>query len=209
MALANTLFACGHKPGDWKDFSGVMGTITGIQEPRRGYLFCNGTAVSRTTYAALFAAIGTTYGVGDGSTTFNLPDHRDRMVIYKGATKATLGATGGTLGHTHTVASHHHDVPSHSHSMQAHVHSMQGHSHTFSTGGPTTVQDIGNVAANATYSAAGHGHGGTTDAPGVANTGGSSIGNTDANSALTSDATAGTGAADPPFRVHGGVLVRY
>jgi len=41
-----------------------------------GYLVCNGSAVSRTTYADLFAAIGTMYGSGDGSTTFNLPDYR-------------------------------------------------------------------------------------------------------------------------------------
>jgi len=39
-----------------------------------GYLLCDGTAVSRTTYAGLFAVTGTTYGVGDGSTTFNLPN---------------------------------------------------------------------------------------------------------------------------------------
>jgi hypothetical protein len=45
-----------------------------------GYLACNGTAVSRTTYAALFAAIGTTYGAGDGSTTFTLPDLRGEFL---------------------------------------------------------------------------------------------------------------------------------
>lgn len=46
-----------------------------------GYLYCNGQAVSRTTYAALFAVIGTTYGVGDGSTTFNVPDMRGRFPL--------------------------------------------------------------------------------------------------------------------------------
>lgn len=45
-----------------------------------GYLKCNGAAVSRTTYAALFAAIGTTFGVGDGSTTFNLPELRGEFI---------------------------------------------------------------------------------------------------------------------------------
>lgn len=49
-----------------------------------GYLVCNGAAVSRTTYAGLFAKIGTTYGAGDGSTTFNLPDMRDRYPIGVG-----------------------------------------------------------------------------------------------------------------------------
>ena len=48
--------------------------------PPTGWLECNGNAVSRTTYAALFSAIGTTYGVGDGSTTFNLPDLRGEFV---------------------------------------------------------------------------------------------------------------------------------
>lgn len=45
-----------------------------------GYLLCNGAAVSRTTYAKLFAVIGTTYGAGDGSTTFNLPDLNERFL---------------------------------------------------------------------------------------------------------------------------------
>ncbi|MBF0239812.1 MAG: tail fiber protein [SAR324 cluster bacterium] len=44
--------------------------------PPTGWLFCDGSAVSRTTYAELYSAIGTTYGIGDGSTTFNLPDYR-------------------------------------------------------------------------------------------------------------------------------------
>lgn len=54
-----------------------------------GYLLCNGAAVSRTDYADLFAAIGTIYGTGDGSTTFNLPDFRDRYAI--GANTNALG----------------------------------------------------------------------------------------------------------------------
>ena len=54
-----------------------------------GYLLCNGAAVSRTDYADLFAAIGTIYGTGDGSTTFNVPDFRDRYAI--GANTNVLG----------------------------------------------------------------------------------------------------------------------
>jgi microcystin-dependent protein len=49
-----------------------------------GWLYCNGSAVNRATYAALFGVIDTTYGVGDGSTTFNLPDLRGRTVIGSG-----------------------------------------------------------------------------------------------------------------------------
>lgn len=60
-----------------------------------GWLSCDGAAISRTTYASLFAAIGTTYGVGDGSTTFNLPNMGDRIPVGKSGTR-TLGTTGGT-----------------------------------------------------------------------------------------------------------------
>jgi microcystin-dependent protein len=68
-----------------------------------GFLLCTGTAVSRTTYAALFAIVGTTFGVGDGSTTFNLPNYTNRMPYG-----TTVGATGGSadavvVSHTHTA----------------------------------------------------------------------------------------------------------
>lgn len=59
-----------------------------------GYLLCDGSAVSRTTYAALFAQIGTTYGAGDGSSTFNLPDARDRKLLGASGARAR-GTTGG------------------------------------------------------------------------------------------------------------------
>jgi microcystin-dependent protein len=59
-----------------------------------GYLECNGAAVSRSTYAALFAIVGTTYGSGDGSTTFTLPDLQDNVPVSKSNTK-TLASTGG------------------------------------------------------------------------------------------------------------------
>lgn len=67
-----------------------------------GYLLCAGAAVSRSTYAALFDVIGTTFGAGDGSTTFNLPNYTNRMPYG-----TTIGATGGSadaivVAHTHT-----------------------------------------------------------------------------------------------------------
>lgn len=70
-----------------------------------GYLLCDGSAVSRTTYSALFAIISTTYGSGDGSTTFNLPDLRQRFPLGKSTsgTGNTLGAIGGSIDHLHTV----------------------------------------------------------------------------------------------------------
>ena len=61
-----------------------------------GWLLCNGAAVSRTTYASLFAVIGTIYGSGDGSTTFNVPDFRGRVPAgVDGLTFASLGLTLG------------------------------------------------------------------------------------------------------------------
>jgi len=65
-----------------------------------GFLECNGSAVSRSTYSALFAIIGTTYGSGDGSTTFNVPDLADNVPVGKSNNKA-LASTGGA----NTVAS--------------------------------------------------------------------------------------------------------
>ena len=65
-----------------------------------GFLECNGALVSRTTYSALFAIVGTTYGAGDGATTFALPDLQDNVPLGKSGTKA-LASTGGA----NTVAS--------------------------------------------------------------------------------------------------------
>lgn len=59
-----------------------------------GFLECNGAAVSRSTYSALFAIVGTTYGAGDGASTFNVPDLQDNVAIGKSGTKA-LASTGG------------------------------------------------------------------------------------------------------------------
>lgn len=73
------------------DSNGAIGEIKyfAFNTPPDGYLVCNGAEVSRTTYADLFAVIGTTFGSGDGSTTFNIPDLRDRYII--GANTNALG----------------------------------------------------------------------------------------------------------------------
>ena len=66
-----------------------------------GFLECDGSNVSRTTYSALFAVVGTTYGSGDGSTTFGLPDLQDKIPVGKSGTKA-LASTGGSENQTPT-----------------------------------------------------------------------------------------------------------
>lgn len=90
---------------------GTISMFAGAAAPT-GYRLCDGTAVSRTTFSALFAAIGTTYGVGDGSTTFNLPNLQQRFPLGKATsgTGATLGGTGGAIDHTHTSAAHSHTL---------------------------------------------------------------------------------------------------
>lgn len=106
-----------------------VGTVTaygGTAAPT-GWLLCYGQNVSRTTYAALFTAIGTTFGVGDGSTTFTLPDLRGRVIagqddmggvsanrltgLSGGINGDTLGGTGGVESHVLTDA----ELSSHSH----------------------------------------------------------------------------------------------
>ncbi len=87
-----------------------------------GYLLENGAAVSRTEYAALFAVIGTTFGVGDGSTTFNLPDSRGRVAVNKSSDAEfdTLGEKNGAKTHTLSAT----EMPSHTHTQDAHAHSV-------------------------------------------------------------------------------------
>lgn len=98
---------------------GTLFPYAGSSAPNSDYLICDGQAVSRTTYASLFAIVGTTYGVGDGSTTFNLPDLRGRTILGEGtgtatdATAKALGAKAGTETHTLTVD----EMPSHTHGL--------------------------------------------------------------------------------------------
>jgi len=99
--------------------TGVVLPFAGATAPS-GWLLCFGQTVSRTTYADLFGVLGTTYGAGDGSTTFVLPDLRGRVAGGKdnmggtaasrlttggsGVNGATLGAAGGAETHTLTNA---------------------------------------------------------------------------------------------------------
>ena len=82
-----------------------------------GYLLCDGSDVSRTTYAALFDAIGTTFGAGDGSTTFGLPDLSGKVIIGTSSSHA-LASTGGEESHALTST----EMPAHLHSVPQHGH---------------------------------------------------------------------------------------
>jgi microcystin-dependent protein len=114
---------------DGANITGIEGVNTGIIIPwsstsiPSGFLECDGTAVSRSTYSALFAVVGTTYGSGDGSTTFNLPDLQEKCCQNTSPTKsfATSGGSStvtisapvsGSIGNTTltvpTIASHSH-----------------------------------------------------------------------------------------------------
>lgn len=116
-----------------------------------GWLLADGSAISRSTYKTLFDVAGTTYGAGDGETTFNLPDLRQRFPLGKAAsgTGSTLGSTGGTIDHVHTGPSH---------------------THPFTTGVPSATVEVaagaGTVVATST-----HTHTGPTDAAGAGSTG--------------------------------------
>lgn len=95
--------------------TGAMLDFAGTSLPS-GYLGCDGSAVSRSTYATLFTAIGTTWGAGDGSTTFNLPDFRRRAAVGSGGSGTgtlgnAIGNTGGAETHTLSTA----ELASHTH----------------------------------------------------------------------------------------------
>lgn len=126
------------------------------------YRVADGRAISRTTFAALFALWGTTYGAGDGSTTFNIPDLRGRVVVGgnnaslpNGASGSystrALAATGGAETHTLITA----ELPAHSHTLTdpGHYHSPQTGTNFLTTGGTgesTTGGDGGSSLATST-----------------------------------------------------------
>lgn len=121
---------------------GLISAYGGASAPI-GYLLCDGAEVSRATYSDLFSAISTAYGIGNGTTTFDLPDLRQRfpLGLAVAGTGSTLGDVGGSIDptisliHSHTVASHTHDI-AHSHAdtiayaaSATHTHTVNAHTH--------------------------------------------------------------------------------
>ncbi|MDB9910551.1 tail fiber protein [Flavobacteriaceae bacterium] len=127
-----------------------------------GFLECDGSAVSRSTYSDLFSAIGTTYGAGDGSSTFTLPNLQDNIPMGKSGSKAlastgganTVASTGNVGGSTANatlsvgqLASHQHDI------LYGNITGSQGYPYKNSGNGATTSQTY-----QSTGSGQGHSH---------------------------------------------------
>lgn len=129
--------------------AGVINLYGGTSAPQ-GTLLCDGSTVSRTTYSRLFDVIGTIYGIGDGSNTFNLPNLQGRVPVGLKSSEPifnTLGNIGGTGAHTLSTA----EMPSHTHNgttdpagnaaesenvfggIGANVSGSGTHTHTFTT----------------------------------------------------------------------------
>ncbi len=104
------------------DFAGSVAPV--------GFLLCDGSAVSRSTYSDLFSAVGTIWGVGDGSTTFNLPNFNGRTTIGSGTyTDAVDGSVTRSIAQTVGAASHVltlPQIPSHNHGGGNHTHAIHG-----------------------------------------------------------------------------------
>lgn len=155
---------------------GAVTDFAGTSAPS-GWLLCYGQAISRTTYSALFTAISTTYGVGDGSTTFNVPDARGRVSAGKddmggasanrltnqsgGLDGDTLGATGGAETHTLTEA----QLAAHTHAAGTLAAVSGGaHTHTIAkatggTGSASAVEEFTNASGTiSTNSGGAHTH---------------------------------------------------
>ena len=132
--------------------AGVMHQYAGASAPA-GYLLCDGSTVSRTIYASLFAVLSTTYGAGDGSTTFHLPDLRGRVPMGAGTgtglnasgtgapsgtaqTARTRGQWGGEETHLNLAAES--GVPAHNHTA-----TDSGHTHTYAVADWTTAGAAG------------------------------------------------------------------
>ena len=158
---------------DASNITGIEGINTGIIVPwsaasvPSGFLECDGSNVSRSTYSALFAVVGTTYGAGDGSSTFGLPDLQNNIPVGSSNTKA-LGSTAGaenvaSSGNVSITA----EAANHSLStaeLAAHSHSAGG-GRSFS--GASSQGRIGPSSHGNAGSGSGHGHNVTVNAASV------------------------------------------
>lgn len=105
-------------PGDMAPVGSIY--LWGSNTIPEGYLLCNGQAISRTEYSDLFAILGTSYGSGDGSSTFNLPDYRDKFALGAGG-DVDLAEIGGEKEVTLTID----EMPAHTHPVKDRVYNVQ------------------------------------------------------------------------------------
>lgn len=176
--------------------------------PNSSFLAADGTAISRSTYATLFALIGSTFGSGDGTTTFNLPNYKNRMSIGAGDTYApgdTGGATSGAAtitdpGHTHTENSHTHTMGNHTHSTPAHTHVLSTTVIT-ANGGGTTINVVddgsGNLVTKSTSPTPSNAYNKNTTSGGNGTSGTPSSNTTDATTPTINSTTTGISATTP------------
>jgi microcystin-dependent protein len=154
-------------PVNWTDVLNDASELTGgvrmwmTSSIPSGFLECDGAAVSRTTYADLFAVLGTTYGIGDGATTFNLPDLRGEFIRgfdngagndpdAAGRTDRGDGTTGDNVG------------TKQGHAVEDHIHSSSVNMQTFPGAGGTINEDAGTTVLNQNLSAVINGTSGAT-----------------------------------------------
>ena len=128
-----------------------------------GFLECNGQAVSRSTYSALFAIVGTTYGAGDGSSTFNVPDLQNNVPVGKSNNKAlastgganTVASTGNVGGSTANATLSTSQLASHTHSVAIKKYPSGSNFNTVRFGSNTAA---GSVNSGSAGSGSGHSH---------------------------------------------------
>lgn len=139
--------------GNWASFSGSGGGSVpagccspyAADTPPIGWMMCDGAAISRTTYSVLFGVIGTVYGTGDNSTTFNLPDLRGRFPVGKGthgdvnALAANEGVAVGSRRprHRHTL---NWNDPGHAHGVNDPTHAHGASTNAVAALGPSGYQ---------------------------------------------------------------------
>lgn len=155
-----------------------------------GWLLCDGAAVSRTTYAALFAVISTTYGAGNGTTTFNVPSLTNRAPVGSGGTY-TRGQTGGASTVVLTdanLSSHSHSLSGTASSAGTHNHDTIG-SHTHGLSGSTSADSHSHSVGNQNSRSDILAGGGTT----TASTGSGSTGSDGHSHSLSGSASSGGG----------------
>ena len=153
---------------DGANLTGIEGIPTATIVPwssasvPSGFLECDGSAVSRTTYATLFGIVGTTYGVGDGATTFNVPDLADNVPVGKSNNKS-LASTGGanTVATAGNVGGSTANATLSTSQLASHTHGTNISKGTGTTGGSSAYANYGllsSVNPNAAGSGSGHSH---------------------------------------------------